>query len=47
MGDLRKVQQTPTGTFFVCVPKSLGSEKWPKKRRFGEFGCDQRRQAFC
>jgi phosphate uptake regulator len=27
MGDLRKVQQTPTGTFFVCVPRD-----WAKKR---------------
>ncbi len=26
MGDLRKVQQTPTGTFFVCVPR-----EWAKK----------------
>ena len=21
MGELRKIQQTPTGTFFVCLPR--------------------------
>ena len=26
MGDLRKVQRTPTGTFFVCLPRSWAEE---------------------
>jgi phosphate uptake regulator len=29
--DLRKVQQTPTGTFFVCVPKSWAQQYGLKK----------------
>ena len=31
MNDLRKVQQTPTGTFFVCVPKSWAQQNGLKK----------------
>ena len=31
MGDLRKVQQTPTGTFFVCVPKAWAQQNGLKK----------------
>ncbi|MDR2203846.1 MAG: hypothetical protein LBE76_06070 [Nitrososphaerota archaeon] len=31
MSDLRKVQQTPTGTFFVCVPKSWAQRNGLKK----------------
>ncbi len=31
MGDLRKVQQTPTGTFFVCVPRNWAKENGLKK----------------
>jgi phosphate uptake regulator len=31
MSDLRKIQQTPTGTFFVCVPKSWAQQNGLKK----------------
>ena len=31
MGDSRKVQQTPTGTFFVCVPKAWAQQNGLKK----------------
>ncbi len=31
MGDLRKVQRTPTGTFFVCVPRSWAQQNGLKK----------------
>ncbi len=31
MGELRKVQQTPTGTFFVCVPKAWAQQNGLKK----------------
>lgn len=31
MGDLRKVQQTPTGTFFVCVPRAWAQKNGLKK----------------
>ncbi len=31
MSDLRKVQQTPTGTFFVCVPKDWAQKNGIKK----------------
>ncbi|XHH08129.1 MAG: PhoU domain-containing protein [Candidatus Bathyarchaeia archaeon] len=31
MSDLRKVQQTPTGTFFVCVPRSWAQQNGLKK----------------
>ncbi len=31
MGDLRKVQRTPTGTFFVCVPRSWATQNGLKK----------------
>ena len=31
MGDLRKVQQTPTGTFFVCVPREWAKMNGLKK----------------
>jgi phosphate uptake regulator len=26
MGDLRKIQQTPTGTFFVCLPRAWANQ---------------------
>jgi phosphate uptake regulator len=31
MSDLRKVQRTPTGTFFVCLPRSWAEEHGLKK----------------
>ncbi len=31
MGDLRKVQQTPTGTFFICLPRDWAKENGLKK----------------
>jgi phosphate uptake regulator len=31
MGDLRKVQRTPTGTFFVCLPRSWAVEHGLRK----------------
>lgn len=31
MGDLRKVQQTPTGTFFVCLPRDWAKKNGLKK----------------
>ncbi|MDR2720090.1 MAG: hypothetical protein LBC03_04740 [Nitrososphaerota archaeon] len=31
MSDLRKIQQTPTGTFFVCVPKSWAQQNGLKR----------------
>jgi phosphate uptake regulator len=31
MGELRKVQQTPTGTFFVCLPRDWAKENGLKK----------------
>jgi phosphate uptake regulator len=31
MGELRKVQRTPTGTFFVCLPRSWAEENGLKK----------------
>src|SRR5690606_29723641 len=31
MTDLRKVQQTPTGTFFVCLPRGWSREHGLKK----------------
>ena len=31
MGDLRKVQRTPTGTFFVCLPRSWADEHGLRK----------------
>ena len=31
MGELRKVQQTPTGTFFVCLPKDWAIKNGLKK----------------
>ena len=31
MGDLRKVQQTPTGTFFVCLPRAWAKQNGLKK----------------
>lgn len=31
MSDLRKVQQTPTGTFFVCVPRSWAQQNGLRK----------------
>ena len=34
MGDLRKVQQTPTGTFFVCVPRDWAQKNALKKGSF-------------
>ncbi len=34
MGELRKVQRTPTGTFFVCLPRSWAEEHGLKKGDF-------------
>src|SRR4030067_991609 len=31
MGDLRKVQRTPTGTFFVCLPRQWAENHGLKK----------------
>lgn len=31
MGDLRKIQQTPTGTFFVCLPREWATNNGLKK----------------
>jgi len=31
MGDLRKIQQTPTGTFFVCLPRDWAKENGLQK----------------
>ena len=31
MGELRKVQRTPTGTFFVCLPRSWAEQHGLKK----------------
>lgn len=31
MGDLRKIQQTPTGTFFVCLPRDWALKNGLKK----------------
>jgi phosphate uptake regulator len=31
MGELRKVQQTPTGTFFVCLPRDWAKQNGLKK----------------
>ena len=31
MGDLRKVQRTPTGTFFVCLPRSWADQHGLRK----------------
>ena len=31
MADLRKVQQTPTGTFFVCLPRDWANQNGLKK----------------
>jgi phosphate uptake regulator len=31
MGDLRKIQQTPTGTFFVCLPRAWAQQNGLKK----------------
>jgi phosphate uptake regulator len=31
MADLRKIQQTPTGTFFVCLPRDWAKQKGLKK----------------
>ncbi len=31
MADLRKIQQTPTGTFFVCLPKDWAKKEGLKK----------------
>ena len=31
MGELRKVQRTPTGTFFVCVPRAWAQKNGLKK----------------
>ncbi len=31
MGESRKIQQTPTGTFFVCLPRDWANESGLKK----------------
>jgi len=38
MGDLRKVQRTPTGTFFVCLPRSWAEQHGLKKGNLVELG---------
>ena len=38
MGELRKVQRTPTGTFFVCLPRSWADHYGLKKGNLVELG---------
>ena len=38
MGELRKVQRTPTGTFFVCLPRSWADQHGLKKGNLLELG---------
>jgi phosphate uptake regulator len=38
MGDLRKVQRTPTGTFFVCLPRSWAEQHGLEKGNLVEVG---------
>ncbi len=38
MGELRKVQRTPTGTFFVCLPRSWAEQHGLKKGNLVEVG---------
>jgi phosphate uptake regulator len=38
MGELRKVQRTPTGTFFVCLPRSWAKQYGLKKGNLVELG---------
>jgi phosphate uptake regulator len=38
MGDLRKVQRTPTGTFFVCLPRSWAEQHGLEKGNLVELG---------
>jgi phosphate uptake regulator len=38
MGELRKVQRTPTGTFFVCLPRAWAEQHGLKKGNLVELG---------
>jgi phosphate uptake regulator len=38
MGELRKVQRTPTGTFFVCLPRSWAEQHGLEKGKLVELG---------
>ena len=38
MGELRKVQRTPTGTFFVCLPRSWAEQHGLEKGNLVELG---------
>ncbi len=38
MGELRKVQRTPTGTFFVCLPRSWAEPHGLEKGKLVELG---------
>jgi phosphate uptake regulator len=37
MGELRKVQRTPTGTFFVCLPRSWANQHGLEKGKLVEL----------
>ena len=37
MGEVRKVQRTPTGTFFVCLPRSWAKQQGLEKGNLVEL----------